>query len=323
MEVVPGGVAAGHIIPHSASRRTVARIQTIRPGAGEVFYMRSLLQARPATSFEDLRIIDGVLHGSFSEAARALGLFESQEEGMYALSEAITDYRSAAQLRFLFANLIMEGSPAPALWEMFSEQLCADFVQFGGLEIAAASENALAAIATILHNQSHTLRDYGLPDASTLPNIVAEEFAYFADRRQQYLQTSSNKRALMNEEQSTAFDLILSSLNNPTPNTHRLFFIDGRAGRGKSFVCKAICQAVRGSNCLVCIAGSTALSIREYPRGRTMHNLFKITVDSVSILSYLFSRSKLTIGSYAACSLMSDNAFSRDTASAVCRPYHP
>lgn len=218
LEVVPQGASAGRIVPHSSSRRTVARVQTIRPGAGEVFYMRSLLQAKAAISFQDLRMVDGVLHGSYSDAARALGLFESQDEGMYALNEAIADYRSPAQLRFLFANLVMEGSPAPALWEMFSEQLSADYLQFGGLTAAAASEQALASISTILQNQSHSLTDYGLPESAALANIVTEEFEYFASRRGQYLQFAEEKYAAMNEEQAAAFDLIMSSLQNPTTN---------------------------------------------------------------------------------------------------------
>lgn len=281
-EVVTNGTPA-RIVPYSSSHRAVARIQTVRPGAGEVFYIRALLQARAATSFEDLRMVDGVLYSTYSEAARALGLFESQEEGEYALSEAIADFKSPAQLRFLFSHLILEGSPAPSLWENFSIHLSQDFATFGGLDTNAASNKALEVISKILQEHSHRLTDYGLPDPDTLSNVVEDEFAYFAASRQENLEASQAKRLLMTVEQAEVFDRLMSELDHPSDN--RLYFLDGRAGRGKSFVCKALCQAARGSNRLVCIAGSTALSIREYPRGRTMHSLFKLSIESVSNIS--------------------------------------
>jgi hypothetical protein len=57
--------------------------------------------------------------------------------------------------------------------------------------------------------------------------------------------------------------------------------LEGKAGRGKSYVVEALCMKLRAQGKVVLIAGSTALSVCSYPRGRTIHNLFKITVDTV------------------------------------------
>ena len=49
--------------------------------SGECFYVRALLQHRPAISFRDLRTIDGTTFPSFHEAACDLGLFHNNNEG--------------------------------------------------------------------------------------------------------------------------------------------------------------------------------------------------------------------------------------------------
>ena len=51
------------------------RIQTVPVREKELFYLRALLQDRPATSFQDLRTVDGLPLQTYQEVAIALGLF--------------------------------------------------------------------------------------------------------------------------------------------------------------------------------------------------------------------------------------------------------
>ena len=53
----------------------------IHPAAGEQYYLRILLNIiRDATSFENLRTIDGILYPSFKEACITLGLLQNNKE---------------------------------------------------------------------------------------------------------------------------------------------------------------------------------------------------------------------------------------------------
>ncbi|KAF9232084.1 hypothetical protein BU15DRAFT_32498, partial [Melanogaster broomeanus] len=57
---------------------------------------------------------------------------------------------------------------------------------------------------------------------------------------------------------------------------HRMFFIEGRPGRGKTFLIKAFSSMLRAQHHIVLIVGSSALSAVAYPRGHTAHYLFGI-----------------------------------------------
>ena len=70
----------------------VTRLQTTPIRQKELFYMRALLQARSATSFEDLRTIQDHCYPTYHEAATAFGLFRDVNEAEYALLDAMSEY---------------------------------------------------------------------------------------------------------------------------------------------------------------------------------------------------------------------------------------
>jgi hypothetical protein len=67
-----------HVILRSSKFRHYARLREVPHGHGKHFYMRVLLQRRPASSFEDLRTVNGIQYGTFQEAATSLGVFENE-----------------------------------------------------------------------------------------------------------------------------------------------------------------------------------------------------------------------------------------------------
>jgi hypothetical protein len=75
----------------------------------------------------------------------------------------------------------------------------------------------------------------------------------------------------MNPDQARIFDTILERVEDPNG---ALFFVDGRAGREKTFLMSAICDRIRGDGGIVCVVGTTALSVIHYERGRTAHSAF-------------------------------------------------
>jgi len=83
------GVPPMHVILQSHKKRHVTRLQLVRLSLGDVFYLRVLLQNRPAHSFEDLQTVNGTTYQTFQEACIALGLFSDETEVEYCFAEAI------------------------------------------------------------------------------------------------------------------------------------------------------------------------------------------------------------------------------------------
>ena len=100
---------------------------------GERFYLRTLLIAvRGPTSFENLRtingvVVNGVVHPTFKDACRALGLLENDGEWLQCLREASV-MQTGHQLRQLFVMILKECSPVKPedLWDKFKTSICDD-----------------------------------------------------------------------------------------------------------------------------------------------------------------------------------------------------
>jgi hypothetical protein len=90
------------------------------------FYLRALLLHRSARDWVDIRTIDGVSYGTYQEAASAMGLFDNRDEGIMVFEELPNFGAPPAHLRWIFAILAAEGSPALIIWEAHKESLGAD-----------------------------------------------------------------------------------------------------------------------------------------------------------------------------------------------------
>ncbi len=69
-------------------RPHVFRLRMSTPLRGEDFFLRVLLRHRAATSFEDLRTVDGEAHDTFEAACRAQGYIEGDDGSTHAMHEA-------------------------------------------------------------------------------------------------------------------------------------------------------------------------------------------------------------------------------------------
>jgi hypothetical protein len=63
---------------------------------------------------------------------------------------------------------------------------------------------------------------------------------------------------------------------------NNMFFIEGRPGRGKTFMVNALSCMLHASGHIILIVGSSALCATAYPRGRTAHYMFGIPVTEES-----------------------------------------
>jgi hypothetical protein len=260
----------------------VARIQTVSPTAGELFYLRCLLTHRPATGFVDIRTFGTRTFNTYHEAAIHMGLFTNINEGSYAMEEALQSFVTPAQLRFLLSRLILEGYPACPLWDQYSLPLSLDFAT-SSKSVERGLNMALDHLSQLIEDSGRKLSQFGLPDPVFRTHEVESELYAFHGREQQLEQEADNMCGMMNHEQFDVFQTIYNAIHTHETVHGRFepFFIEGRPGRGKSFVVDALACRLRCEGRIVLIVGTSALAAALHERGRTAHSLFRIPVHEV------------------------------------------
>jgi hypothetical protein len=79
--------------------------------------------------------------------------------------------------------------------------------------------------------------------------------------------------ARMNGEQRAIYEEILAAVTQGRP---LYAFIDGKAGRGKTFLVNALCDKIRSMGRIVIPTATAAFAAQLYPGGRTTHSAFKV-----------------------------------------------
>ena len=91
--------------------KIISRTYSVRPNKGEQFFLHLLLlHILGATSFEDLRTVNGVLLETFREACALQGLLQDDTERQNVLVEA-TGFQMPKQLRQLLAIIFTHCAP--------------------------------------------------------------------------------------------------------------------------------------------------------------------------------------------------------------------
>jgi PIF1-like helicase len=260
---------------------SITRLQLVNTRNRELFFLRQLLLIRYGRSFKDLRTVGSIVYKSFEEAAKSFGLCNEGNEAHSTLKEAADSFISPSQFRFLFTQLISD-LPVSAidLWNEFKTYMTADFLS--AYIVAQAEELGLTQIDQFLRGRGLTLEDVGLPSTRLiLEELETEQKLLSQDGRQNEVKYFEYLKVL-NAEQHEFFRKLQESFNlNMEP--HKLFFITGKAGTGKSFLIKTLIAYMRSQLKVVLIVGSTALCVQQYERSQTAHSMFKIPITQVRI----------------------------------------
>lgn len=246
-----------------------------RPSEGERFYLRALLANRASSSFEDCRTVAGTVYPTFQQAAIELGLFAHDREGEFAMLEAIQQLRTPYQLRILFVHLLInDGIPTPlALWDLISYELSFDFI-LRHHNVTNIGENAaLAEIKHCLEEYGKRLSDYGLPQPMEYTAEIEHELGRWDSIRPQLLASAESACELLNDEQLGIFNRVVVAALNGEP---LCLFVDGKAGRGKTFMVNCVCNFLRGNRKIVIATATSAYAAQLYPGGRTAHSAFRV-----------------------------------------------
>jgi hypothetical protein len=110
--------------------QAIGRVYTVSPRQGECYYLRMLLhEVCGATSFNDLKTIDGQVCSTFREACHKRGLLENDNQYSLALQEAVL-LQIPAQVRTLYAVILSTCEPSDplALWVNHRDSMTEDFL---------------------------------------------------------------------------------------------------------------------------------------------------------------------------------------------------
>lgn len=114
-----------------------------------------LLHVRGATSFEDLKTVNGNLCSTFEEAATRLNLISDDTEYEKSMDEA-NFLKTPFELRLLFVQICVHCKPSSPskLWDRFSKDMAEDYCHnFPNLSIEQAKNAALFEIKKLLKAQ--------------------------------------------------------------------------------------------------------------------------------------------------------------------------
>lgn len=263
------------VIQRDNSRLHLCRIQQARPSDGELFYLRTILQHRPATSFQDARTVQGQVHLTFQEAAQAMGLFADQNEAELAIEEAIMMLKTPRQLRILFVHLLVNDCVITplTLWNTYNTSMAMDHILQSGNNNEEGISRALFEIMKLLEEFGHTPSDYGLPHPGAQSTEVLHDILRWGVQAALLSSRANTARHSMSQEQVSIFDRIVEAAINYQP---LLAFVDGKAGRGKTYLVNAVCDKLRSLGRIVLPTATSAFAAHLYPGGRTTHSTFKV-----------------------------------------------
>jgi hypothetical protein len=269
----------------------VARMPTVSPADNERFHLRLLLTAVcGATSFDDLRTVDGALCDTFKEAARRRGLLADNTE-WYRMLEELRTFATAPALRHTFVLLLIneEVTDPPALWQHFRRHMSEDHRAPSEAAaqrmtrdevLTAAAERALRDIDAALRARGYSAQRFRLP----LPHAVAPAENTLLTEAMRW--TGEAARELrdkmvpcMRDDQRRAFQAVIEALKNRTPLNERAIFINGCAASGKTFLLRALCAHVRALGHVAYPTCATALGAQLVEGSRTFHTGFIVPLQ--------------------------------------------
>src|ERR1043165_9077961 len=236
----------------------IGRLYMAQPSKGERYYLRILLtHIKGATSFDDLKTVNGHTCNSFKEACIRLALLQDDNEWDACLLEA-SNIQTGKQLRQLFASILLFCQPVSPeiLWSKHKVALCEDICYLNRGQIQTQNDNiiieweALNQLQDYLLLNGKSLKDFPnmqIPPRRTLntddgseedlDQLVREERSYNIPQLEEELRQNL---PLLNYDQRTIYDTVKHAIGH----TSGCFFVDGPGGTGKTFLYNTLQAAV-------------------------------------------------------------------------------
>ncbi|XP_072754275.1 uncharacterized protein [Anoplolepis gracilipes] len=175
-----------------------------------------------------------------------------------------------AQIRELFAYICIFGNPTdvPTLWNKYKDQMIEDFVNNN---VVDPENMALNHIQEILRNNGSSCGNFQLPNPIPV-NIYVTEYNVDEEKRPgEYLLST------LNDEQKHVYNIVIRVIDNEN-EPQRLFYIDGFAGSGKTYLFNTFLSVIRRRNEIIIPCASTGIAATLLKGGKTYHSLFKLLI---------------------------------------------
>ncbi|CAN1257711.1 ATP-dependent DNA helicase PIF1 [Linum perenne] len=197
-------------------------------GMEDVFYLRMLLTKIPgATSFEQLRTVNGVVYGNYQTACQVLGLLSNDDEWNSVMAE-VTQWAMSPLIRSTFVALLIlcEVSTPNTLFKTWWLSMADDFrhrmqrLSNDPLEEPPAQllrNEVLQSLQTLLQNYSSSLSHFGLPMPTCwtsqpgIEDLVSQQLQYDTVNEGRLY---DNYRSSFNSCQTLAHDAVLTALSS-------------------------------------------------------------------------------------------------------------
>lgn len=280
-----------HWIKRSNYYNCIDRMYSISPTQIELFHLRLLLLTiKGATSFTDLRTVNGKIYSTFTETCLTLGLIEDDDEWKRAMNEAV-GWMMPRQLRKLFVRILIHCQPLHPneLWESFKIAMSEDYIRHLG--ILQGQKKAYEQIGAMLFAEGKSFADF--PEMEQIiENNEEEDFVTL----EQAKEIGTKQYNQLNEKQKEIVDLVLNKLDNNNYNNHCLY-IDGPGGSGKTFIYTTIYYLAKIKKNVYVQWLSQALQQHYFPLERPSIKLsdYQFHYSLIHHLTLKFNRKKLNI----------------------------
>ncbi|XP_051158478.1 uncharacterized protein LOC127279882 [Leptopilina boulardi] len=259
--------------------KVLGRMYSVSPSQVELFHLRLLLlTCKGATSFENLRTVNGVIHETFTSTCLALGLIEDDYEWTRTIEEAAI-WMMPHALRKLFVRILIHCHPVHPyeLWERFKSEMSEDLKKNN---ISAAEDEAYRNIKTLLSNEGYSLNHFeGM--------LEIEEEEVLLERNNDIDIIDHNALGLekynnLNFKQKCIVDHIMKAVDDSSKNICRYIYVDGAGGSGKTFLYKTLWHLLLSRGRKVCNMAFTGIAATLLPCGKTVHKILGLPVPLFS-----------------------------------------
>ncbi|XP_011313593.1 uncharacterized protein, partial [Fopius arisanus] len=224
----------------------IGRMYSVSPTQSELFHLRLLLiHVKGATSYADLRTVDGETYETFQGSCLALGLIEDDAEWERAMTEGEV-WMMPRQLRHLFVRILIYCHPInpEVLWEKFKEAMSQDFQRL--LVAPEAERRAYIEVNRLLSYEGSAISRFPtmlqLLDLDHNIDVEADDEIPL----EQHRTIGQSQYEKLNSEQKNIVDNVLNAVEARETST-TYFYIDGPGGSGKTFVYTTLYHLLRAS----------------------------------------------------------------------------
>ncbi|XP_076039427.1 uncharacterized protein LOC143024501 [Oratosquilla oratoria] len=247
----------------------VTRMCSVSPRNEDNFYSRMLvLHAPGATTFSELKTVDGQIRTTFKAACVRLRLVENDNALHEALTEAAA-HQMPQQLLTMFAMMCVFNQPVNALhlWNENKHFMIEDLLLRH--DNITAENVALHYLNTLFEEHEMNCNMFGLPEP------VGDYLGH------EDVGNNDTDMSSLNIEQRQIFNAVVASarsVQRGEQTENKSFYVDAPGGSGKMYLFNKLYEYLNGNNIKTNTSAWTGIAATLLRGGKTLHSIFNLPV---------------------------------------------